>query len=220
MMAMPSQLHATIAVRMGDDPDGETDVLVKKVIVLAGLAVIATACSTSGNDGAGAASPANSSIAPVDTSTAPVSTTTPASTAPASSGPASSAVAATSSPVPQPTSSPTATLSPCETIAATRKFLYLTAATQNADGSLTVTGNVATMVCGGPDDFHFNFGTVKVTGHVLATASLEVIGTSQNATPITLAKFPAYLATDHQTRVFIVTGSAAGITGLTEQFHP
>jgi hypothetical protein len=193
---------------------------VPRIVVTASLAVLATACSNGGTNAAGSTSPPTTSVAPVSTgsaaaSTAPV-TTVPATSVPATTVPATSVPA--SSPVPQPT--PSATITTCATIAATRKFLYLTKAALDADGSLTVAGSTATMVCGGPDDFHFTFGTVTVIGHVPSSASLQVVGASQGPTPITLAKFPGYLATDHNTRVFIVTGPITGITGLTEQFHP
>jgi hypothetical protein len=105
-------------------------------------------------------------------------------------------------------------------MAATHKFLHLVSATRNADGSLTVTGNSATLVCGGPDDFHYDWPTATVTGRVLSSATLRVLNSSLAETPMALPKFPAYLATDRNVRVFAFTGSLAGITGLAEQFHP
>jgi hypothetical protein len=76
------------------------------------------------------------------------------------------------------------------------------------------------MICGGPDDFHYNFGTATVTGHVLAGAKIQVLNTALQLTPITLAKFPSYLAGDRNVRVFTFLGPRTAITGLSEQFHP
>jgi hypothetical protein len=83
-----------------------------------------------------------------------------------------------------------------------------------------VTGVAATMVCGGPDDFHYDFGPAAVTGHVLASAAIQVLSSALQLTPIKLSKFPSYLASDMNVRVFTYTGPRTAITALTEQFHP
>ena len=134
---------------------------------------------------------------------------------------ASAGCAATSSsaaPTAPPTS--TTTTSACTAFASGHAFLHLTRATENPDGTLTVTGVVATMVCGGPDDFHYDFGTGTVAGHVLASAAIQVLNSALQPTPITLAKFPSYLAGDMNVRVFTYTGPRTAITALSEQFHP
>jgi hypothetical protein len=76
------------------------------------------------------------------------------------------------------------------------------------------------MVCGGPDDFHYEDKAGTVTGHVLASATIQVLNSAIQPTPITLAKFPAYLASDMNVRVFTYTGPRTAITSLNEQFHP
>jgi hypothetical protein len=83
-----------------------------------------------------------------------------------------------------------------------------------------VTGNRATMVCGGADDFHYDFAAATVTGQVTLSAALRVLSSSLQDTPITHAKFPAYLKTDQNVRVFIYSGPLTAITALSEQFHP
>jgi hypothetical protein len=90
----------------------------------------------------------------------------------------------------------------------------------NADGSLSLTGNAATMVCGGPDDFHYDFGSTTVTGHVSPAAALTVLSASLQDVPIMHAKFPAYLAGDMNVKVFTYTGPLTAITAMAEQFHP
>lgn len=76
------------------------------------------------------------------------------------------------------------------------------------------------MICGGPDDFHYNFGTAPVTGRVLAGATIRVLNSALQPTPIKLAKFPSYLGSDMNVRVFTYNGPRSAITALTEQFHP
>jgi hypothetical protein len=112
------------------------------------------------------------------------------------------------------------TTSACSAFASGHSFLHLTSATENADGTLTVTGAAATMVCGGPDDFHYDFTSATVTGQVLASATIQVLNSALQPTPITLAKFPSYLASDMNVRVFTYTGPRTAITALSEQYHP
>jgi hypothetical protein len=119
-----------------------------------------------------------------------------------------------------PSARPTGTTNSCSRFAATHTFLHLTAAKENTNGALTVTGNDATMICGGPDDFHYDFASATVTGHLPSGGSLQVLNTSLRLVPITYAKFPSYLATDMNVRVFIFTGPLTAITALSEQFHP
>ena len=191
--------------------------LKSKVVSACAVAVLGlsvTACTA----GAGAASSAStaaqapgiapassSSTSSVPVSAGPVATTTTEATAPASTAPASS---------------PAATANPCTKFAATHTFLYLKAATEHPDGSLTVTGNRATMVCGGADDFHYDFAAATVTGQVTPSASLRVLSSSLQDIPITHAKFPSYLKADQNVRVFIYSGPLTAISALSEQFHP
>jgi hypothetical protein len=76
------------------------------------------------------------------------------------------------------------------------------------------------MVCGGPDDFHYNFGAATVTGHVLASATIDVLGSTLQPTPLAVGSFPGYLVTDKNIRVFAYTGPRTAIATLTEEFHP
>jgi len=55
---------------------------------------------------------------------------------------------------------------------------------------------------------------------VLASAAIQVLNSALQPTPITLAKFPRYLAGDMNVRVFTYTGPRTAITALSEQFHP
>jgi hypothetical protein len=41
-----------------------------------------------------------------------------------------------------------------------------------------MTGTRIPGVCGGPDDFHYDFGTASVTGHVLAGATIQVLSST------------------------------------------
>jgi hypothetical protein len=222
--------------RICDVCDGERHVIVKKVrgaigaapglVLMAAVAVLAAACSNSGNpasstSGAPGGSPAVSAPASA-ASGAPADTSTAASSNPAASAVAVSVAAppSASAPAQLPTSGAAAGTTSCATWAAAHTFLYVTSATPDADGSLTVTGNHAAVVCGGPDDYHYDFAAAAVTGRVLPGAALRVLSSGAHLQPLTLPKFPAYLTTDKSTRVFMFTGALTGITTLSEQYHP
>jgi hypothetical protein len=200
-------------------------------VVAAGLALASAGCSPTSSSTTPAA-PASSASATASASTAAsVSAAASATTSPAAPSAAAASPTATASQT--ATASPTATATgasaptagaggttACTTFAAAHSFLHLTGAKASAGGTLTVTGVPATMVCGGPDDFHYNYGTGSVTGHVLASATIAVLNSALQPTPMTLAKFPGYLASDMNVRVFTYTGPRTAITALGEQFHP
>jgi hypothetical protein len=188
-------------------------------VLAAGLALASAGCAATSSSAAptapaSAASPqASVSVA---ASVSPVAAATASSAAPSTAAESPTAAGASA-----PATS-TTTTSACSAFASGHAFLHLTRATENPDGTLTVTGVVATMVCGGPDDFHYDFGTGTgtVAGHVLASAAIRVLNSALQPTPITLAKFPSYLAGDMNVRVFTYTGPGTAITALSEQFHP
>ena len=57
-------------------------------------------------------------------------------------------------------------------------------------------------------------------GATRRAAAIQVLNSALQPTPITLAKFPGYLAGDMNVRVFTYTGPRTAITALSEQFHP
>lgn len=191
-------------------------------VVTAGLALAMAGCAASSSSTAPAAPASSAGSPPSASAAASVSTAasvsassgSPAAVGTSPGGPSASATTASAP------ATGTATASACTVFASGHRFLHLTSAKENADGTLTVTGAAATMVCGGPDDFHYSFGTGTVTGHVLASASIQVLNSALQETPITVAKFPAYLAADMNVRVFTYTGPRTAITALSEQFHP
>jgi hypothetical protein len=105
---------------------------------------------------------------------------------------------------------------------AAETFIYIDSAAANASGGFALTANAATLVCGGPDDFHWNTTPATVSATVLNGASIEVLQSpgSTLAVPISAGQFAAYMATDHNTRIFLVTGPLDAISALQEQFHP
>lgn len=182
-------------------------------VLAAGLALASAGCAATSSSAAPTApASAASPQASVSVAASPVAVATASSAAPST---AAGSAAGASAPA-----TSTTTTSACTAFASGHAFLHLTRATENPDGTLTVTGVVATMVCGGPDDFHYDFGTGTVAGHVLASAAIQVLNSALQPTPITLAKFPSYLAGDMNVRVFTYTGPRTAITALSEQFHP
>ncbi|HEY7144769.1 MAG TPA: hypothetical protein VH637_11010 [Streptosporangiaceae bacterium] len=104
---------------------------------------------------------------------------------------------------------------------AKHRFIHVTAVTSAGGGALTLTGNRATLVCGGLDDSHYNVASGTETGHVVAGASITVFPVRLgHPKPISEAKLASYLATDDDTKIFLITGPLTAITALQEQFHP
>jgi hypothetical protein len=181
---------------------------------LTGAALLAAGCGPAGHSaGGGVSTPAAS---------APATASQPPATAAAD--PATSAPVAPSAPPASPStaasSAPADGAAACATMA-TRAYLHLTAVRAAAAGGLTVTGNPARLVCGGPDDSHYDVGAASATGQVVAGASVITFAlATMSPKAISVSQLSAYLARDQGTRIFLVSGPLTRITGLQEEFHP
>jgi hypothetical protein len=189
---------------------------------LAGTAVLAAACGPAGHDaGGGVSTPAAAAPAtpsqPPRTAAAVPATSAPATSAPGTSAPpAPAAPAGSSAAVP----APAAGASACAALA-TRAYLHLTTVTAGTAGGLTVTGNPAKLVCGGPDDSHYDVAAARASGQVIAGASVVTFSlATMSPKAITESQLAAYLAGDTGTRIFLVSGPLTRITGLQEEYHP
>jgi hypothetical protein len=178
-------------------------------VTVASGTLLAAACGLSGrdaNDAAGAPYPVTV------LSSGPATTAAPAAT-----------TALDSVLAPAPTAAPPPTAAAAGTSCGARAahtFLRVAAARTAADGSLTLTAHRARLVCGARDDSHFAVSPATVTAHVIRGASITVFpGPGERPEPITPARLPAYLASDQDTRPFLVTGPLNGISGLHEQFR-
>lgn len=91
-------------------------------------------------------------------------------------------------------------------------------------GSLTLTGQRASVVCGGPDDLHYAGSPATTTAHVVPGAPIERVacGTARGCTgkPISADQLPSYLAGTPETGVFEATGPLTAITAMREEYHP
>lgn len=139
--------------------------------------------------------------------------------------PASTATtAASSTAASSTTTSGTSSSTTIQTCAqrATETFIFIDSVAATTGGGFTLTVNAARLVCGGPDDFHWNTAATNVNATVLPGASIEVLGSpgSTQSAPIASDRFAAYMATDHNSRIFLVTGPLSMISALQEQFHP
>lgn len=189
---------------------------------LAGASVIAGTLLVSA---CGSSQPAASSSASASTGTSVSSSAAAPSIAP--STPSASAPA---EPTPTAAVSPTMTINPGGTNAATQScayraahdaYIYITKVQPAASGALTITGQNAKLICGGPDDFHWNTVTATETGHTTPNVSISVFPTSKMAPePIKASQLAAYLKTDDDTKIFLIGGPLSAITSLQEQFHP
>jgi hypothetical protein len=135
--------------------------------------------------------------------------------------PASSGVATPTAPV-NPGGTDVASQT-CAQLAAHNTYLYITQAQPAAGGTLTVTASPAKLVCGGPDDSHYDVARNVETGHVAAGANIEVFPTTTGQmrdVPIKASQLNTYLKTDSDTKIFLAGGPLSALTSLEEQFHP
>ena len=187
---------------------------------------------------AGAAVIAGTMLVSACGSSHPTPSTSSSVSSGASATPTSPAVAAapavTSTPVapPTPVTTPTtavnpggtnAATTPCAHMAAHNTYLYVTQAQPSTGGALTLIASPAKLICGGPDDSHYNVAKNIVTAHVLSNASIEVFPTTtgqMREVPIKASQLNGYLQTDGDTKIFLVGGPVSSINSLQEQFHP
>jgi hypothetical protein len=116
-----------------------------------------------------------------------------------------------------------AATTPCAQLAAHNTYLYVTQAQPSTGGALTLIASPAKLICGGPDDSHYNVAKNIVTAHLLSNASIEVFPTTtgqMREVPIKASQLNGYLKTDGDTKIFLVGGPVSSITSLQEQFHP
>jgi hypothetical protein len=186
------------------------------IVVAPAIALLATACSSGGTTASSAPSSTPPSVTPSISAT--VSSPLPVTPSPVPTTPTP-----TLPPTPTPTAPPASPAPSASTCAqlASRIFIRITAVKTGPGGALTLTGNPAKLVCGGPDDSHYNVAKTTETGQVNPGASIMVFPLSKMH-PVAMApgKLGAYLRTDEDTRIFLVTGRLTTITGLQEQFHP
>ena len=101
----------------------------------------------------------------------------------------------------------------------------MTSVADGAADSLALTGNPATIQCGGFDDNQQVVETSKIEViHLVADATIRVfpLPTVSSAPYQTLRpqQLAAYIRHDKDTRVFEVTGPASAVTAITEVYHP
>ena len=188
---------------------------------LAGASVIAGTLLVSA---CGSSQPAASSAS------ASASGASSSAAAPASIAPNTSAASAPAEPTPTAAVTPATSINPGGTNAATQScayraahdaYIHITKVQSAAGGALTITGQAAKLVCGGPDDFHWNVVTAAETGKTVPAVSISVFPTTKMAPQaIKPSQLAAYLKTDDDTRIFLIGGPLSAMTSLQEQFHP
>jgi hypothetical protein len=170
-----------------------------------GLVLLAGCASTGSPAGISAPSP----VGPGATAPPPASTLTSAAPTPTAQSSASA-----------PASQSAAAAEACAAFAA-HTFIYVRGVTTSPDGSLTLSANPASVVCGGPDDLHYDVSTTTVTCYLAPAAAISVFDLfAMSSKHIAVRQFAAYLATDTGTRIFLVTGTLTAIDSLVEQYHP
>jgi hypothetical protein len=110
----------------------------------------------------------------------------------------------------------------CQKWAAEHTFVWITKAIGNPKAGLTVSGQTVKVHCGGPDDFQYDPTGKRFTGHLLPDAKINILTfTNGIQTPrLPESKFSHWVATDHNSGIYGVTGPFKAIRALAEEYHP
>lgn len=110
----------------------------------------------------------------------------------------------------------------CRKWARTHTFVWINKTKGTARTGLTVTGDMVTVHCGGPDDLQYNITNKPFTGHVLGSAKITVVtfANGVQSRPLPLAQFARWIRHDNVSKIFAVTGPFKAIRGLDEEYHP
>jgi hypothetical protein len=110
----------------------------------------------------------------------------------------------------------------CQKWAKEHTFVFLTKATGNPRAGLRVSGQTVRVHCGGPDDLQYIPTGKHFTGHLLPNAKINVLTfTNGIQTPrLPQSKFSHWVATDHNSGIYSVTGPFKAIRALAEEYHP
>ncbi|HEY1625145.1 MAG TPA: hypothetical protein VGG16_15235 [Streptosporangiaceae bacterium] len=113
-------------------------------------------------------------------------------------------------------------LAACRKYAKDHTFVWITKAKGNPRYGLTVTGQTVRVHCGGPDDLQYNPTGKHFTGHLLRNAKINVLTFSNGIQfpRMPQSKFTHWVATDHNSGIYSVTGPFKAIRALAEEYHP
>jgi hypothetical protein len=189
---------------------------------LAGVTSIAGAMLVSACGSSHPTTSTSGSATPASSGVAAGSSATPSTVAPPAP-PAASVSPVTTSTAPVNPGGTNVATQTCAQMAAHNTYLYITQAQPAAGGTLTVTASPAKLICGGPDDSHYDVAKNVETGHVVAGADIEVFPTTtaqMRDVPIKASALNTYLKTDSDTKIFLAGGPLSALTSLQEQFHP
>jgi|SRR5580693_2064887 hypothetical protein len=113
-------------------------------------------------------------------------------------------------------------LAACQKWAKEHTFVWITKAKGNPKAGLTVTGQTVRVHCGGPDDLQYIPTGKRFAGHLLPTARINVLTDTDGIQFPRLpeSKFAHWVATDHTSGIYSVTGPFKAIRALAEEYHP
>ncbi len=205
------------------------------LVGVAGLAGAVAGCGSTHHHHSSAATTTPATTTPATATTTGGATSTATGTPPTSRAVGATTIApGTSAPArptlaPSPTTAtapqPAVTVPPCATLTADT-LLHLVSATNQADGTVALTANPASVHCGGPDDLQIVVDpshTVIAALSQGATVTVFPVG-GQDPTigpkSIPEAELASYLPMDSDTRTFIVSGPSQSLTSVQELFHP
>lgn len=199
-----------------------------RVVALAALlGVLLAGCGSEHSVAVKVGSPATPPLASNGSTAAPVA---PSSPEPNSQGPTVGPTAgralttsSVSTPVPTgPVATPIRSASACEVMA--RDVFVQAQSVDSPGGHLELTALPATLVCGGPDDSHFDIGRARRTLRLDPSCMVTILTTDDSGITthqVQVGVLRTQLATGQpHSRIFQVTSDDKSVTQLVEEYRP
>lgn len=110
----------------------------------------------------------------------------------------------------------------CQKWAKTHTFVWITKAKGHPKAGLTVSGQTVRVHCGGPDDLQYIPTGKRFTGHLRPSAKINVLTFTHGIQfpRLPQSKFAHWVAHDHNSGIYLVTGPIKAIRALAEEYHP
>lgn len=114
-------------------------------------------------------------------------------------------------------------LAACQKWAKSHTFVLITKAARARGAGLNVAGQQVTVHCGGPDDMQYLPTGKRFAGRLRPAATINVLVFGRDGVEfprLPQSRFPRWVATDHNSGIYTVTGPFRAIRALHEQYHP
>ncbi len=106
-------------------------------------------------------------------------------------------------------------------MATTNHYIYIQAVSAGADQTISIAYQVATLVCGGPDDLHYNTSGPTLNMTLPPSIPVQILDAGITEQQITASQLPSKFRHLLYSPIFLDDKDPAGTTiSLQQQYHP